>query len=141
VTNATPTWVEQDRLLVGAYPLPEDIAELERTGITLFVDLTEAGEVGEYALASARHVRVAIPDFGVPTDTQMRVLLDVIDDELERGGRVYLHCRGGCGRTGTVVGCWLVRHGRSGEEALSLLGRCPETDEQRELVLSWQHGR
>ena len=31
---------------------------------------------------------------------------------------MYLHCWGGVGRTGTVVGCWLVRHGRTGDEAL-----------------------
>jgi protein-tyrosine phosphatase len=139
--TATPTWVEQDRLLAGAYPLPEDVAELERMGVTLFVDLTEPGELEEYERSSARHVRVAIPDFTAPGETQMLVLLDVIDDELERGGCVYLHCRRGCGRTGTVVGCWLVRHGRAAPDALALLGRCPETDEQRELVLSWQPGR
>ncbi len=26
-------------------------------------------------------------------------------------GAVYVHCWGGVGRTGTVVGCWLLRHG------------------------------
>ena len=32
---------------------------------------------------------------------------------------VYVHCWGGIGRTGTVVGCWLVRHGMTGDEALA----------------------
>ena len=38
-------------------------------------------------------------------------MLDAIDDQLENGGNVYVHCWGGKGRTGTVVGCWLIRHG------------------------------
>ena len=43
------------------------------------------------------------------------------------GGRtVYLHCRGGIGRTGTVLGCYLVRQGQTAEEALASIDG-PET--------------
>ena len=41
-----------------------------------------------------------------------------IDEAMSAGKAVYVHCWGGVGRTGTVVGCWLVRHGRTGEQAL-----------------------
>ena len=34
-------------------------------------------------------------------------------------GGVYVHCWGGIGRTGTTVGCWFVRHGRTGDQALA----------------------
>ena len=40
-----------------------------------------------------------------------------------------MHCWGGVGRTGTTVGCWLVRHGRSGTEALAELRRVAASDE------------
>ena len=43
--------------------------------------------------------------------------LDAIDAELAAGGLVYVHCWAGCGRTGVVVGCWLVRHGRARRRA------------------------
>ena len=79
----------------------------------------------------------------------MVTILDAIDDAVERGRIVYVHCYGGVGRTGTVVGCYLVRHGRSGEEALAAIAEwrrntpdgwrnSPETREQRELVLNWR---
>ncbi len=75
--------------------------------------------------------------------------LDAIDAALGRGETVYVHCFGGVGRTGTVVGCWLARHGSSGEAALRQVvqwregtpdgGRVsPETPEQRRMVLSWK---
>ena len=41
----------------------------------------------------------------------MTRILDDVDAALADGGAVYVHCWGGIGRTGTVVGCWLVRHG------------------------------
>ena len=63
-----------------------------------------------------------------------------------------LHCFGGIGRTGTVVGCYLVRHGAEPEAALAEIARrrqgtpdgyrhAPETDEQRRLVLTWREPR
>jgi protein-tyrosine phosphatase len=75
----------------------------------------------------------------------MRRTLDMIDAELAAGGVVYVHCRGGCGRTGMVVGCHLVRRGLAGEVALARVeelcgGSCPETDEQRAMVLGWRVG-
>jgi len=64
-----------------------------------------------------------------------------------------VHCWGGVGRTGTVVGCWLARHGiANGEEVLDHIARLrqgdlarrdrpsPETDTQRALVRSWRKG-
>jgi ADP-ribosyl-[dinitrogen reductase] hydrolase len=62
-----------------------------------------------------------------------------------------VHCWGGVGRTGTVVGCHLVRSGLSGDEALARVAtlfksmekssrrhRSPETDEQEAYVCSWR---
>ena len=76
--------------------------------------------------------------------------MDAIDSALGRGRNAYVHCWGGVGRTGTVVGCWLVRHGRTGDGALAELGELwrsvekihhkpvsPETREQREYVRQW----
>jgi protein-tyrosine phosphatase len=80
----------------------------------------------------------------------MGEILDVIDSALDQGGVVYVHCWGGVGRTGTVVGCHLVRRGMTGDEALARVAelfknmqkyprrrRSPETDEQEAYVRSW----
>jgi len=156
------------RLMAGEYPgAPAPDAALSRlrsildAGITFFVDLTEPHELAPYApllpqvvklgeLAPA-HVRLPIRDVQVPrTPAAMAAILDTIDDALAEGHAVYFHCWGGIGRTGTVAGCWLVRHGMSGAAALATVDghmrttakayrvpRSPETDEQCAYVLGW----
>lgn len=77
-------------------------------------------------------------------------ILDAIDAALGEAKTVYVHCWGGVGRTGTVVGCWLVRRGRTGEEALTQVAEwwrsvdkayrrpeSPETPEQCKYVRNW----
>jgi len=124
--NSDSYWVEPGRLLAGAYP--RELAPFRAAGVTAFVDLTE-GEFG-------------IPDRTCPSPETMTRILDRIDELIAAGEVVYVHCYAGIGRTGTVVGCWLVRHGASGPDALAtverLRGAPPETREQRRLVVDWR---
>ena len=88
---------------------------------------------------------------GVPrSPLQTAGILDAIDKALEDGKNVYVHCWGGIGRTGTVVGCWLVRHGMTADEAPAQIverwqrmekayrhPRWPQTPHQRSYVRNW----
>ena len=144
-------WVEPGRFCAGAYPTAGEEADLVAicgAGADCFLDLTEAGEYGlaEYdgeIRDGVEYRRITIQDYSVPSVDLMREILDALDDALDDGRTVYLHCFGGRGRTGTVVGCWLVRHGMDGAAAIEQIAewrgdrRSPETDEQRALILRW----
>jgi protein-tyrosine phosphatase len=162
--------VLRDRLLAGEYPGAKSPDEARRklrrlldAGVSYFLDLTEAGEYGLEPYASLAqeeaaqqgqeivHRRMPIRDQGTPSVAEMCAILDTIDAALEAGHRVYVHCWGGIGRTGTVVGCYLVRRGRSGAEALQEIQllrrgtpdgwrRSPENAEQDRMVLGWEGG-
>ena len=118
-------WVIPGRLLAGEYPgakTPEKTARklkvLRDAGINSFVDLTEAGETtwGGVPMrpydgqldAGADYRRFAIPDTGVIDDGGYDRILAHIRAELEAGKVVLAHCWGGKGRTGTVIGSWLI---------------------------------
>jgi len=151
-----PTWIEPGRLIAGRHPCawgpedaPAEVRGLLTQGVTLFLDLTEEDELEPYARlvpAAARHRRIPMRDFSVPTAERLVAALDVIDAELVAGGVVYVHCWAGCGRTGVVVGCWLVRHGTEPGAALARIAEtrglgCPQTLEQRLAILGWEPGR
>ena len=93
--------------------------------------------------------RFPIPDRSVPSPEQMTLILQTIHDEVDAGGVVYVHCLGGIGRTGTVVGCYLVEQGRPDPlEHLQTLTASekeyfwptPQTEEQSNFVLNWKCG-
>lgn len=164
-------WVEPGRLLAGEYPRPsanitarQKLRRLLEAGVTFIINLTEAGEsplkpyeqvLQEEAAAAGRSVqthRAPIRDFGTPAPEEMAHILDQIDAALAAGHTVYVHCHGGIGRTGTVVGCHLVRRGLEGPDALRELARLrqaastsdrpsPETEAQRQMILTWPADR
>lgn len=154
------TYLVADGVLAGAYPghpdpviAAERLERLEAAGVRLFVDLTEPGELEPYAhlLVTARHERRPIEDFGVTTGDGYRGILDLVDGARAAGDGVLVHCFGGLGRTGTVVGCWLVRHGLDAGDPVARIAelrarlldaraRSPQTEEQRDVVLGWRRG-
>ena len=134
-------WV-RDNLMVGEYPrgwngrrLRSRLRQLLQAGVTFFLDLTEEREKGlrpytgslrkeaAFAGRAVEYTRMPIPDFDTPTVGQMRRILDTLDKALAKGHIAYLHCYAGLGRTGTVAGCYLVRRGMEGQEALEELVR------------------
>lgn len=166
--HANTYWVEPGRILAGEYPgahtpdaAVEKVGRLLDAGIDTFIDLTEPHELSPYEQVlrteaqrrglDVRYHRFPIRDVSVPSQpSEMAAILDTVRDAVAAGNRVYIHCWGGVGRTGTVVGCHLVRSGLSGEVALqrlselfsvmekAVLRESPETPEQREWVLAWE---
>jgi len=159
-------WVVEKRFLAGEYPGASDPgkarAKLERFvahGVSLFIDLTEERELNPYAALAkeagktrgkaVEHERFPIRDLSIPTEEEMRAILARIRTALDAGETCYVHCWGGVGRTGTVVGCWLVQEtGVSAQEAIAKIAqmrcdtpdgwkRSPETDEQRAFIARW----
>ena len=164
-------WVVEGRFAAGAYPgeaarserPPEVVSDLLAAGIDTFVNLTEDDPSGPESFLNRYddHVegvaavhRFPIVDVSIPSVGRMVEILDFLDATFAAGRNPYVHCWGGVGRTGTVVGCWLIRHGyaeawnvRDELERLRAgdLGAghrdSPQVIEQWDFVRAWEEGR
>ncbi len=166
-------WVIPGLLLAGEFPGARDENEagqklkaLADAGIRHVVNLMEeretdrAGkpfepyntvleELGRGRGAEISCVRFPVPDLGVPSPETMRDVLNSIDEAIRVGKPAYVHCWGGVGRTGTAVGCFLVRHGMADDSnvlyAIRRLRKndptasrpSPETAAQAGMARSW----
>jgi hypothetical protein len=166
-------WVKDGLFLAGCFPgdyhdvgTETKLRCLLETGVRCFVSLQQPGEMSwsgpftPYAqvaqdLAKEMNIEVTclnfpIVDMGVPTKALMQEILDAIEESLRNEQCVYVHCWGGHGRTGAVVGCWLREQGMSGKETLQHIRKLrqhdphlvqwesPQTPAQRNMILQWE---
>jgi protein-tyrosine phosphatase len=163
-------WVIPSEFLAGEHPVEleermtvERLTALLDAGIRTFVNLTQEREKMQtyfghlHTMAIDRQIKIEnlqipIPDRGIPSIECMKSILDAIDNSFANKNPVFVHCFAGVGRTGTVVGCYLKRHGQakrqdvikkiSGLRRLMPGGReaSPHTPEQIQFVKNWEEG-
>ena len=167
-------WVVPGKLLAGCYPGSDDPIEQERNlkgliqaGIRHVISLMEPQEynrpddpfppyvdhmesIAQKLKVSVTFDQISVKDFSVPTERQMVRILNQIDMCIKYDKPVFVHCWGCKGRTGTVVGCYLARHGfAAGNEVIEKIkelrkntedcsDHSPETRGQINMVSNWE---
>ncbi|KAG6849639.1 hypothetical protein H0H93_006762, partial [Arthromyces matolae] len=68
------------------------------------------------------HLELYYDDGTNPTDEIVRTFIDVSDRIIESGGVVAVHCKAGLGRTGTLIGAYLIwKYGFTANEVIALM--------------------
>ncbi|MGA1822893.1 MAG: dual specificity protein phosphatase family protein, partial [Thermoplasmatota archaeon] len=87
------------------------------------------------------YLHVPVVDMSVPTEEQVLDALDFIDKGLIKGA-VMIHCIAGIGRTGTMMGLYLVDNGMDPESAIHLIRDrrkgSIQTTAQEMMIHSWE---
>ena len=98
----------KNKALFGSFPTQSAVEELEQEGVRFFVDLTCPGEqkIVPYT-TNGKYISYPIIDRNTPTDSYdfvcFIVKIATIIKNLSSNERLYIHCKGGHGRSGVVV--------------------------------------
>jgi protein tyrosine phosphatase (PTP) superfamily phosphohydrolase (DUF442 family) len=103
-----------DHIMRGGQPSDQGWSSLARLGVGTVIDLrrvTEHSTVREsvaVVAAGMRYVNVPMNGFVTPRADQIDRILGLLD----RGDTVFIHCKLGKDRTGTVIAAYRVEHDR-----------------------------
>ncbi len=145
---------------LGLGPLPGqtgdlvgDVTTLRRFGPSIIISLTEATEreahggeglLSALAEAGLAWTKFAVRDFGIPdaeTDARWPDLSARAHAVLEQGGKVFVHCLGGKGRSGMVALRLMVEAGENPEGALERLRTARPGAVETDAQLGWATAR
>jgi Swiss Army Knife protein, DSP-PTPase phosphatase domain len=147
------TWIEEGKILAGFIPTGiQDYQLMQDMGIRTLLSLTrrsvtDCEGVTDFFNANSwlwRHE--PIPDGCIVDNIGMESAIRWIDHTYQMGRPQYIHCRGGIGRTGTIlIGYYVLARGYSLADARGIVGKRhhpqidinhagPMSDVQREWV-------
>lgn len=129
--------------------LEDEVRALRNEGFDVVVSLLTREEVDELSLLreaelmrtyGLKFCNYPIRDLGVPDSREsFRRFLEGLQEDLQAGKKIAVHCRGSIGRSGLVVASVLVMSGIDPEQAFIQVTAArgfsaPETEEQKEWV-------
>jgi hypothetical protein len=88
-----------------------------KRGISAVIDMRIEFDDREHGIAPPRYLYLPTVDDDAPTLTQLREGVAFIEDEVARGGSVYIHCGAGVGRAATMATAYLIHTGMTPEGA------------------------
>jgi len=138
-------WILPQQLAGSGQPgllndIEVDIDFIRHQHISLVISLLE-NEMPEYQRNGLNSLHFPIVDMQFPLPRPTLVICQRIQDELESGGRVLVHCRAGLGRTGVILACYLTFRGADPECAIGQIRKFNrsyvQTSAQEQFVVNY----
>jgi protein tyrosine/serine phosphatase len=114
-----------DHIYRGGQPSRAGIQDLAKLGVRVVIDLRGGGdrsidEKRQVEIHGMQYYSIPLPGFNAPKREQITEVLSLLNNP--RNWPVFVHCRHGRDRTGTVIACYRIAHdnwtsGRALDEA------------------------
>ncbi len=149
----SPIWVlsevSPNLLLGGQHYYQRGYQRMRAYGVTAIVNMRRKHSDTNKGIGGERHLQLATVDNTPPSVEDLRRGVEFIGAEIERGGKVYVHCAVGCGRAPTMTAAYLVSTGLAPDEALRRIQQVrpfinPTRNQERvlaEFAEYWAEGR
>lgn len=128
--------VVNQRILRGGQPSSRGLEWLANYGVSLVIDLRGSDRQNQWEMPKCRLFTVSggdkelrkepmricnipIEDFQTPTLEQVFEFVELLRVVSAEKGVVFVHCKAGIGRTGTMIACWRIFHGENANSALA----------------------
>lgn len=105
------------QLYVSGQHRKQGMKKLQRWGITGSVNMRSEYDDRAAGIAVGKHLHISTVDNTAPTLDDLKRGIAFIRQEIEAGGKVYVHCAAGVGRAPTMAAAYLVSTGLSPQEA------------------------
>ena len=90
-------------------------------GITGVVNMRVEYDDAAHGLALPEYCHLPTVDDDAPTVAHLQTGVDFMRRVIGKGGKVYIHCKGGIGRAPTMAAAYFISEGRSVDEAIALI--------------------
>ena len=104
------TWIVEGVIAASWWPDPYVFDLFDDEGVKTVVNVCEFDNRKDIPPHLDYHF-FHVPDYGVPSDSQIEAFLDLMDKNYSAKKPVVVHCVAGCGRTGQFIIAWCAKAG------------------------------
>ncbi len=133
------TWIIKGKIAASNWPEPQMFENYRKEGIKVIINATNFDNIKNVS-NEFTYYQIGIPNFSIPSDSQIKQLLEITNKHNIKNEPIVVHCVAGCGRTGLLVTIWAIHNGYIPKDADPVKWIrekrkcCIETKEQIELV-------
>ena len=105
----TPLTKINNQIFVSALPKTRDLPCLKEMGIKHVINLMMEPHNNNFVESFGINVlHIPVKNYSSPSISQIEQAISFIEEHHTE--KILIHCWAGLGRTGTIVGCYLVKH-------------------------------
>jgi atypical dual specificity phosphatase len=104
------SWLIEEKLAGSGIPTSfEEFHWIVNQGVKSIVTMTENSLPDEW-VQSIDYLHVPTPDLTAPDMDKIESTVDFINEQINNGQPVMVHCAAGMGRAGTILACYFVKY-------------------------------